>query len=215
MDARNVLAAFGAEHVERLTGLSQFQLREWDKAGFFAPTYAYENRRLAYSRVYSFTDIVGLRTLSVLSKKHKIRLPELKRVAEKLSKWSETPWATLTLYVLNKEVHFQHPKTGQIEGAISGQYAAAIPLENVMEDMRKASDKLKNRSADQIGQVERHRHTMRNAWVVAGTRIPVKAIYSFADAGYSARKIVAQYPTLKVKDVEAALANRDKLTRAA
>src|SRR5690349_752885 len=101
MSDRPVLAAFGAEHVEKLTGLSRYQLREWDKAGFFAPEYAFENRRVAHGRVYSFTDVVGLRTLSVLSKRHRIGLPELKKVAAKLSKLSSTPWASLTLYVLN------------------------------------------------------------------------------------------------------------------
>src|SRR5690349_16004064 len=130
--AGNVLRFFGADHVRRLTGLSSFQLREWDKAGFFAPEYAYQNRRVAAGRVYSFTDVVGLRTLAVLSKKHKIRLPELKRTAAKLAKWSSTPWSSLTLYVLNREVHFQNPETGQVQGAVSGQLAVAIPLEDVM-----------------------------------------------------------------------------------
>lgn len=215
MDNRSVLAAFGAEHVERLTGLSKYQLRGWDKAGFFAPTYALENRRLAYSRVYSFLDIVGLRTLAVLSKKHRIGIAELKRVAAKLSKWSSAPWSSLTLYVLNREVHFQNPDTGKIEGAISGQYAAALPLENVMEDMRQQSAKLRERDKKDIGHIERHRYTMRNAWVIAGTRIPVSAIYSFADAGYTPRQIVAEYPSLTLNDVKSVLIKRNELTRAA
>jgi len=215
MDDRSVLAAFGAEHVERLTGLSRHQLREWDKVGFFAPTYAYENRRLAYSRVYSFHDIVGLRTLAVLSKKHRIPIAELKRVAAKLSKWSDTPWSSLTLYVLNREVHFHNPDTGKIEGAISGQFAAAIPLESVMEDMRRQSDKLRHRGKGDIVKIERHRYTMRNAWVVAGTRIPVTAVYSFADAGYTPKQIVDEYPSLTVSDVKFILAQRNELTCAA
>lgn len=211
----NAIRFFGAEHVQRLTGLSAYQLREWDKAGFFAPEYAYENRRVAAGRVYSFTDVVGLRTLAVLSKVHKIRLPELKRTAAKLAKWSATPWSSLTLYVLNREVHFSNPETGMIEGAISGQYAAAIPLENVMEDMRNEAERLRERPKETQGQIERHRFRMRNAWCVAGTRIPVSAIYSFIDAGYKPKSIIEQYPDLTLKDIRAALAARSRLTQAA
>ena len=66
----DVIAALTADHVERLTGLSAGQLREWDKTGFFPPAYAFENRLSPYSRVYSFKDVVGLRTLSILRKTH-------------------------------------------------------------------------------------------------------------------------------------------------
>lgn len=210
-----VIRFFGAEHVQRLTGLSAYQLREWDKAGFFAPQYAHPNRRVAAGRVYSFTDVVGLRTLAVLSKTHRIPLPELKRTASKLGKFTDRPWSALTLYVLNREVHFQHPETGKIEGAVSGQYAAAIPLENVMQDMRREAEKLRQRPTDSQGQVERHRFRMHNAWCVKGTRIPVSTIYNFADAGYSVAHILREYPDLTRKDVRAVLNLRGELTRAA
>lgn len=211
----NVIRFFGAEHVQRLTGLSAYQLREWDKAGFFAPEYAYSNRRVAAGRVYSFQDLVGLRALSVLSKKYRIRLPELKNAASRLSQWSETPWSSLTLYVLNREVHFQHPETGRIEGAVSGQYAAAIPLEDIMADMRREAAKLADRPAEAIGEVDRRRFKMRNAWCIAGTRIPVTAVFNFSDAGYSPRQIIDEYPDLKLKDVREVLKRREELTQAA
>lgn len=211
----SIIKAFGAEHIQRLTGLSARQLRDWDKAGFFAPSYASDDRRLPHSRVYSFQDLVGLRTLSVLSKKHRIPLSELKRVAAKLSKWSETPWSSLTLYVLKREVHFKNPVTGDVEGALSGQYATPMPLGDVMEDMRKAADRLRKRPAEKVGQIERHRYVMRNAWVVGGTRIPVSAIYSFSDAGFSPRQIIKEYPDLKLRDIQAALDRREELTLAA
>jgi len=215
MDIQKIVRFFGADHVQRLTGLSALQLREWDKAGFFAPQYAYENRRVAVGRVYSFQDLVGLRTLAVLSKIHGIRLPELKKTAKKLSQWSRTPWSSLTLYVLNREVHFQNPITGDIEGAITGQLAVAIPLENVMEDMRGGADRLTSRPSETIGNLDRRKFRMHNAWCVAGTRIPVSAIYNFTDAGYSPKQIIEQYPDLTVKDVKAALLRREELTQAA
>lgn len=211
----NVIRFFGAEHVMRLSGLSAYQLREWDKAGFFAPQYAYENRRVAAGRVYSFIDLVGLRTLSVLSKRYKIRLSELKRTAAKLSQISDKPWASLTLYVLNREVHFHNPATGRVEGALTGQYAAALPLEDIMNDMRSEAQKMQLRPRSSIGKVERHRFRMHNVWCVSGTRIPISAIYNFADAGYRPKQIIEQYPDLTLSDIREALSKRSSLTRAA
>ena len=65
----SVIRAFSADHAVRLTGLSMRQLRYWDDTGFFRHRYASEDRRSPYGRVYSFRDIVGLRTLSVLRKR--------------------------------------------------------------------------------------------------------------------------------------------------
>src|ERR1039458_5222204 len=81
----SVLRAFSANHVVRLTGLSHTQLRYWDDTGFFRPRYALENRRSPFSRVYSFQDVVGLRTLNHLRKVHKISLQHVRKVARQLS----------------------------------------------------------------------------------------------------------------------------------
>lgn len=201
----NVIRAFSAEHVQRLTGLSAGQLRRWDSEGFFSPNYAYENRRTPYSRVYSFKDVVGLRVVSVLRHDHRISMQQLRKVAAHLHEHSNTPWADMTLYVLNKEVHFREPQTGKIRGVVSGQYVVNIPLISVIEDMRKKSDDLRKRRKEQIGATERHRYVAHNAEVIAGTRIPVATIKRFSEAGYSKRQIMREYPTLKMKDIEAAL----------
>lgn len=211
----NVLSAFSAEQVERLTGLSSSQLRDWDKAEFFSPAFAASNRRTPYSRIYSFEDLVGLRVLSILRGEHRISLPHLKDVARKLKLYAGKPWSELTLYVLNKEVHFKNPATGRVEGAVTGQYAALIPIANVVEDMRNKADALRHRSKDTYGKLERHRFVARNHHVIAGTRIPVEAVWSFADAGYSPDQIVEQYPQLTVGDVQTALRERKRLTNAA
>ena len=75
---------FSDEHVSRLTGLSKWQLRSWDRLGFFSPRFAYEDRFAPYSRIYSFKDVVGLRTIAVLMKDHHVSLQELQRVAGEL-----------------------------------------------------------------------------------------------------------------------------------
>ena len=78
----SVIAAFSEASVERLTGLTSAQLRYWDKTGFFAPTYADDDRRTPYSRIYSFKDVVGLRTLGLLRRQHNVSLQHLRQVAK-------------------------------------------------------------------------------------------------------------------------------------
>lgn len=211
----NVISAFSAEQAERLTGLSSSQLREWDAAGFFQPSYAAENRKSPYSRIYSFEDLVGLRVLSILRNTHRVSLQHLKAVARKLSDYASQPWSEMTLYVLNKEVHFRNPADGLVQGAVSGQLAVPVPISSVVEDVRIRADKLRQRPSEAVGQVERHRFVVHNAAVVAGTRIPVSTIRSFADAGYSIEEIIREYPSLTHDDVEVALSTTAGLTDAA
>lgn len=74
------IAAFTAEHVCRLSGLSSRQLGYWDDTEFFSPTVLDGFRRRAFGRIYSFRDVVGLRTIAILRNVHRIPLQELRRV---------------------------------------------------------------------------------------------------------------------------------------
>ena len=202
----NVIRAFSAEQVERIAGLSSAQLREWDRIGFFSPTIAHENRRSPYSRIYDFRDVVGLRTLSILRRDHKVPMKHLKEVAQELSRHSDAPFSELVLYVFNRRVQFHEPQTGKIRGVVDGQFVAeVIPLKSVRDDVRREAEKLRQRSSEQIGRVERHRYVAHNAWVIAGTRIPVATIKRFHEAGYSIPQILKEYPSLTRADIEAAL----------
>ena len=202
----NLIKAFSAAHASRLTGLSPRQLANWDRIGFFRPEHACENRREAFSRLYSFQDIVGLRTLAILRKTHKIPLAHLRDVARTLEPMTLRPWSEITLHVLKKSVHFTEPETGRIRGVSDGQYVL-LPLESVADDMRREADKLRARAPDKIGQIERHRNVAHNEWVVAGTRIPLRAIRQFADAGYGVADILREYPSLTEADVRVALSH--------
>lgn len=213
-DVENVIRAFSAYHVVRLTGLSLSQLRYWDKTGFFRPRYASENRRSPYSRVYSFKNIVGLRTLGVLRKLHKISLQHLRKVAQELSQYKDTPWSEITIFVLGEEVYFREPETETLRGIISKQYTK-LPLRSIIRDVTAEANKLKERSKEQFGHVERHRYIVHNAWVIAGTRIPTKAIWRFRAAGYSTDNIIREYPALTEKDVEVALEHEKTLAKRA
>jgi uncharacterized protein (DUF433 family) len=199
----NIISAFTVDQVSKLTHLTTRQLSYWDELGFFKPQYAAEDRRTPYSRIYSFKDVVGLRTLGLLKNKYKCSLPHLREVAAKLEQYSETPWADLTLYVLNRKVNFNEPKTGKVVGVIEGQYAL-LPISSVMEDVTKDADKLRERPTEQVGKIEQHKYVSHKALVISGTRIRVSTILHFVEAGYSTAAILKEFPSLKEADIEAA-----------
>jgi uncharacterized protein (DUF433 family) len=164
--------------------------------------------------MYSFKDVVGLRTLSLLRKDYQISLQHLRKVAQELSQYQDAPWSELKLYVLGNEVIFREPETSKLRSVVGKQYVT-IPLRNIEEDVEAETRKLKERSKEQIGQIARHRYVVHNAWVVAGTRIPTKAIWRFSEAGYTPKQILKEYPSLKEADVVAAILHEERLAKQA
>lgn len=212
--ARNVVHVFTEEHVARLTGLSRGQLRAWGRSGFFSPHYAHENRRIAYSRVYSFRDVVGLRTIAVLMKEHGVSLRELRRVAQELVRRGYDDWVGLKLWVVKRQVHFQRPGSSDVEGVWDGQFAM-LPIVDIITDVEERVQQLWRRPDSQHGQIDKHKYVVRNAPIVAGTRIPTAAIRRFHEAGFTVEQILREYPSLTAEDVRAALAYEAQFARSA
>ncbi len=201
-----VLAAFTEEQAARLAGLTVAQLRYWDQTGFFVPSYAEENRRAPYSRLYSFKDLAALRVISVLRNQHNVSLQHLRDVALKLQRLSDTGWTNTTLYVLQKRVLFEEPETGRLREIVGTQYVLpSVALRTVFADTERDAAALMRRANEKVGQISRNRSISHNAPVIAGTRIPTAAIRRFREAGYSTDQIIAEYPDLTPADVEAAL----------
>lgn len=209
MNDDRVLEAFGEQHVERLTGLTRRQLRYWDKTGFFKPSRAVDG-----IRVYTFRDLVALRTLGLLRREHGVSLQHLREVAERLSHLHPDLWRQKTLCVLDKRVVFDDDSNGLRLEPASGQIVADVALRRVIGDVENAARALRHRPSAQVGKVERHRSIAHNAWVIAGTRIPTAAIKRFHDAGYSIEAIIREYPSLTEADVRAALAHENRLATA-
>lgn len=205
------LLAFSSEHVSRLTSLSLRQLGYWDRTGFFSPQYADENRRRPFSRIYSFRDVVGLRTIALLRNTHKVPLQELRKLGAWLKEHHTTPWASLTFYVSSRRVYFDDPRTGTRMGARPlGQPILPFAMEKIAHEMDIAAKRLRKRAREDVGKVTRHRYVVHNAPVLAGTRIPTSAVSNLHEAGYSARAIIKEYPRLKAGDVRAAIAYEEQ-----
>jgi DNA-binding transcriptional MerR regulator/uncharacterized protein (DUF433 family) len=208
---KSIITAFSEDQVERLTGLSKAQLRYWDRTEFFAPKFAEEDRHRAYSRLYSFKDVVALRTISVLRNQHNVPLQHLRKVAEKLSHLKDDLWTRTKLYVLGRKVIFHEPGTGRPREIVSGQYVIGVLLKTIVADAKKDVEKMHRRDPSKVGRIERSRFVNHNSWVVGGTRIPTAAIRRFKEAGYTNAQILKEYPDLKPRDIAAALLHEEQL----
>lgn len=202
--ADNVIAAFTEEQTAKLTGVSRRQLSSWDSEGFFVPSLAYGERGRAYSRLYSFRDLLSLKVLNQLRNERGVTLAHLREVKKKLGHLGDDLWAKSTLYLLGKRVVIRQDDE-TLEEVISEQKVLQIPLKVVVGDMRAQVRSLSARDSSVIGHFDRKRGVAHNQVVIAGTRIPVRSIKSFSDAGYTVEQILAEYPSLTPEDVRAAI----------
>lgn len=200
------LAAFTADNVCRLTGLSPRQIGYWAKTGFFSPTLLDEYGRRAFGRIYSFRDLVGLRTIAILRNEHGVPLQELRRAGAWLQSKHDAPWSSLKFALRGRKVVFYDPEYGvAVEPRGAGQEVLSIALEPIAAEMRNAAARLRERKDEQLGQLVRNRYVVHNAWVVAGTRIPTSAIWNYHEAGFNTDDIIKEYPRLTPEDVIAAI----------
>ena len=198
------IGAFTADQVCELTELSRSQLRYWDKTGFFKPE-AGSLRMGPYSRVYSFRDVVGLRTLALL-RKH-TSLQALRGAAGMLHQCNDYPWANLRFYKREGErtIFFEVNDESFTVANAKSQTTFTIDLQEVSDNMLNLVRRMRERKAEEIGQTSRHRYVAHNQRVIAGTRIPTSAIWNFHRAGYRTDQIIEEYPRLEPADVREAI----------
>jgi len=205
-----VISAFTEDQVERLTRLTKSQLRYWNRTGFFTPEFIDEGHRY-FGRIYSFRDVVGLKTLGILRNKENVTLQHLRDVAKSLSHLQDEIWTKAVLYVLQRRVVIHEEGTGRLQDPVTGQYVNGLALKMVMSDVAREAEKLRERNPESVGKIEKNRFIAHNAFVIAGTRIPTAAIKRFHEAGYSPSQIIEEYPDLTVADIEAALAHEESV----
>lgn len=201
------LMAFTVEHAARVTGVSERRIRYWDKTGVLVPSLAGENRRSPFSRIYSFRDLVGLRTLGDLRDHCRFSLQELRSVGQWLSQHYDAPWSSLRFYVAGRQILFGDPDHpgARISTNPRGQAVIPFDLQEIARQTEDAARKLTDRRSDQVGEIIKNRYVLRNAPVLAGTRITTAAVWDFHQAGYGTADIIREYPRLTPTDVERAV----------
>jgi uncharacterized protein (DUF433 family) len=188
--------------------VSERRIRYWDDTGILSPSLLDDDKGGAYGRIYSFRDLVGLRTIGTLRDQFGVSLQTLRDVSERLRRHSSTPWSQLRFFVSGQHLFFKDPETQLFLSALQpGQIALveALDLEQVALDTQQRANRLVSRRPDQLGQIERNRHVVGNRPVIAGTRIPTAAIWEFHQAGYDEAAILKEYPRLAPIDIQKAL----------
>lgn len=123
---------------------------------------------------------------SLHSVPHPIRLPKRRQI----DKWSIITDDSQSLH-LRPVSEWDRPR------------AFHIPTE--LESLRSDDDVFQRASAKVGYKIQTDRKVLGGAPCVAGTRIPVYAILELIEAGYSQKKILKSFPSLRPEDLEAAL----------
>lgn len=209
-----IIGAFTTEHAARLSGLSKRQLSYWDTENVFHPSLSRGTKHQPYGRIYSFQDIVALRTLAKL--RQWFSLQKLRLLGDSLKERYDHPWSRIRFYVAGDEIVFADPETGAyLSAKPQNQSVLEIELEPIALEAESAlQSDIRHREPVSIGRIDRHRYVMRNEWVVEGTRIPVWIIQDLHASGYSPSQIQCEYPILTMEDVQAALAFSEELHEA-
>lgn len=203
MEGKRDVRAFAIETAARVSGLSVGQLRRWAKDDFFRPKFTSEDSFF----LYSFRDLVGLRTIAELRKRGVSR-QALKELGTWLHDRYDDPWSTLVFSIEGRRPVFDDPNTGTaISSEPVGQAIAreVIRLEQIAGQVEQHVTELRKRPPETIGKITARRGIQGGVRCIAGTRIPVAALQDLAESGMSVADIRKQFPSLTVADVEAAL----------
>jgi uncharacterized protein (DUF433 family) len=198
------IVAVDMARASSLSGIPQSTLRYWEKRGVFTPSHVH-SERIPFRRVYSFRDLVSLRTLAEVRRRAKVSLEEIRRAGEYLSRFFESPWSELRFGGIGRRLYFKDPVTKEWIGTSSGQRVLELNLPDIPTEIANSLPSISERGESHYGKIARNRYVQHNQWVISGTRIPTSTIWSFHEAGYSTDAILREYPHLQRVDVDNAI----------
>jgi uncharacterized protein (DUF433 family) len=205
MVSRMRLGVFSAEQVCRLAKISETQLRYWHRTNVFRP------QRLAdplgpFRQAYSFRDVVGLRTVSILRNEYELPLKRIRDVEKKLKETSDADWSNVSFYIGEAGgIYFIDPKRKSPTSVHPIGQAPLFRMRTMIRGVEKQLKLMNRRTRSQIGKIDRSRYIMRNVPVIAGTRIPTNTIFDLYQNRFTIAQIIIEYPRLTRSDVQAAI----------
>ncbi|WP_158086717.1 DUF433 domain-containing protein [Brevirhabdus pacifica] len=191
------------EQTARLARISLGQLRYWDRTKFFEPSLAYEDRRVAFSRLYTIEDIVALRVLGELRHQHDVSLQHLRRVRDKFQ-LEQSAWAEEEIFVNKKRVYFKNERGTFVNSETDEETLPHIPIPRVFASVKQDAQKMGIRPQSAVGKRSKRTPVARKSEVFEGTRIPIETVKEYFDAGLGEDDVLRDYPTLKPEDIKAA-----------
>jgi len=205
MVMNELIPAFTPEHAEILAGIPRARLAYWVRTGLIRPRFFEPGRWLSYKYLYSFRDLVAIRTLAEL-RGQRASLQTLRRVNQQLLEHYDEPWATMRFGMLGGKVVFYDPEADLMrDGERPAQALFKLDLVEIIDTLHDKVRIFRGRKPEDYGRVEQVKRVMGNQPVIAGTRITAEAVRNFHQAGYSPDAIRAQYPDLRQEDIQAAI----------
>lgn len=205
------VAYFSVDQTAELTDLNPGLLRRWDNDGVFHPAQSTANKKRPLSRLYSFQDVVVLRTLAQ-AREAGVASYELRKIAKFVEEHPETSWSETQLYVLGHKVYFSYTDAARERLLLAsnplGQQAMpsilTIDLGKVRVDAERRLQQMIDRLPEQIGQTEQNRFVVGGTEVFAGTRIPVVTVIDLLEAGWGDDELLENFPRLTAADLDVA-----------
>lgn len=182
--------------VARLAGVTERKIDYWERTGLVSPTVDTAltgNRR---TRLYDFADAMTVMVLASL--RQHVSLQHVRQIVAHVRRL-EFKIPEVRFALAGDRVHFQIA-----DGTWSGMDdPGQIVLHEVLDlAPLRARVLTPARTQEDEGQVVRLRGVRGSKPVIAGTRVPVRAVRSFLEDGASVDEIVAAYPALTAVDVE-------------
>jgi len=183
--------------IARLAAVSERRLDYWENTGLLHSTVEAGltgNRR---TRLYAFQEAMTAMVLASL--REQVSLQHIRQIVEHLRR-IDYGVTEVEFALVGKQVYFQTP-----DGNWGGiKDPGQIVLHQVLDlrPLRAAVLSAGERNATERGSIERRRGVHGSKPVIAGTRIPVRAVRAYLDAGRSDEDIFAAYPSLTVEDLE-------------
>ncbi len=214
-----MIHAFSQNRASRITGLSVRQLEYWDATNVLKPSVAgHEVRNLP--RLYSFTDLLRLSVAKQL-RDHKMLPSTIRTMVDEFEHLGfDEPLLTLRFVSVrtadgkpSKRVFWINPRTEGVQDARAiGQVVEVFDL-TLVEIKTGVEGKIAELTQRTPGQVTRIRGLRGRAAVIAGTRVPTAKIQTLSEAGWSEGRILASFPHLTGKDVQAAITYEERSRR--
>ncbi len=192
---------FTPDRVARIVGMDEERLARWVRSDVYRP--------VRYpATFFDFRDLVALRVLAIL-RDRKVPTRELRSLGHWLRARHDRPWSELRFGTVGRSVYFDDPGTKRLVGHrpvgnLAMREVVDFDLQPLVIDVRNAASKVNERTAR--GQIDRVRGVQGGAAVVAGTRVPIRALQQLRRDGMSKRQILREFPALTAADLDAAVA---------
>lgn len=194
-----------------LAGITLRRLRYWHRVGLVAPSVDRLLSTRVRVRLYYHDRLLELLVAAALRKLPGISLQHMRRVVDHLRELGyDQPLRQLVFATLGKDIYVQYPD-GTWSGGLDPKQVVihqVLDLEPLLAQIKRSGE----RTAGQIGRVERRRAAVGSKPVFAGTRLPVEKVRNYIEHGFTTPQILESFPFLTEEDVEAT--RRGELTAA-